>query len=118
MGANVTPTEFRIMALKLPDVFLAKSHAGKVFHTRGVTIATLGALDPLIGWIGMSARDQARMLEAKPVGFSPEPGVLGLKGRTTIKLALTDPALVREALAAAHRHACAPRPAKPRSMRP
>jgi hypothetical protein len=76
----MTPTEFRAMALQLPEVRLSSSHSGEVFQVRSITIAMLGALDPLVGWVKLSAKDQGHFLETDPGGFSREAGVLGIQG--------------------------------------
>jgi hypothetical protein len=94
----VTETEFRRVALSLPEV-KEGSHMGHPdFRVCGKLFATLRY--PRRGWgmVSVSRDDQRVLMGLQPESFVPAAGAWGRAGQTTVQLKTAKKALVRQAL--------------------
>lgn len=99
----MTPTDFRRLALELPEAVEGSHHGTADFRIRGKVFATLGR--PAEGWavVKLSHGEQEMRVLAEPGVFSPVPGGWGRQGYTQIRLEAADEATIRGALRAAWR---------------
>jgi hypothetical protein len=97
----MTPEEFRRIALSLPGA-REGAHMGTADFRIGAKIfATLGNPDAAWGVIGLTADQQALLIETTPEMFAPVPGAWGARGWTRVRLAAADAATLKSALATA-----------------
>jgi hypothetical protein len=97
-------TEFRSLALALPEG-TEGSHMGTAdFRVRGKIFATLGY--PERGWavVKLTRDEQEVLVDAAPEAFAPVPGGWGLRGYTRLRLEAVDEQSVRGALQTAWRN--------------
>jgi hypothetical protein len=122
---TMTPSDFRQLALRLPEA-VQGAHMGHAdFRIDGRIFATLGY--PAAGWsmVKLSPEQQELFVRAEPLAFVPVKGAWGRQGCTNVKLRLAKKGAVREALDLAWQAARAkvankhrtPRTPKPRSGR-
>ena len=100
----MTATEFRRLALSLPET-AESSHMGHPdFRVAGKIFATLGF--PRSGWsvVCLTREQQELFVRAEPKMFTPVKGGWGKAGNTTVQLAAARKAAVREALITAWRN--------------
>jgi hypothetical protein len=98
----VTATEFRTLALSLPEV-VEDEHVGHPdFRVGGKIFATLGPEEEW-GMVKLTPEQQAVFVRTAPGAFQPFNGAWGRRGSTKVTLAAADEATVRQALAAAWR---------------
>ena len=97
----MTATQFRRLALSLPEVKEASHMGHPDFRLRGRIIASLGYPDR--GWavVCLKPDQQRRFVRAEPQVFVPVKGGWGRAGNTNVRLAAAPTAVVREALLAA-----------------
>src|SRR5262249_30845025 len=98
----MTASEFRELALSLPEA-VEGAHMGHAdFRVRGKIFATLG---PEEDWGGlMLTPDQQKVfVRSEPDAFQPFNGAWGRRGGTRVELSADDEASVRQALIAAWR---------------
>lgn len=99
----MTATEFRRLALSLPEV-CEGAHMGHAdFRVGGKIFATLGYPDAQHGMVILPTEAQAEYLVSHPDVFAPAPGAWGAGGATTVQLAALDEATASDALALAWR---------------
>jgi hypothetical protein len=94
----MTPSDFRQLALRLPQA-VQGAHMGHAdFRVDGRIFATLGY--PAAGWsmVKLSPEQQELFVRAEPLAFVPVKGTWGRQGCTNVKLRLAKKAAVREAL--------------------
>ena len=98
----MTPSEFRRLALELPES-AEGSHMGHAdFRVGGKIFATLGYPDEGRAVVILPAEEQKALLEAGPVGtFVPAAGAWGRAGATQVRLAQAKRPLVEIALRSA-----------------
>jgi hypothetical protein len=94
----VTPSQFRRIALSLPEA-VEGAHMGHAdFRVGGKIFATLGHPDPAYGMVQLKPDQQALLVETSPKVFTPVPGGWGRQGSTHVRLAAADAALLKNAL--------------------
>ena len=109
----MTPTEFRRLALGLPDTEEHEHMNHPDFRRSGKIFATLAYPDTTFAMVKLFPDQQETMVAAHPQTFRPVPGGWGKQGCTHVLLKTADREKVREALSAAwERAAPAPRRAK------
>lgn len=111
--SQVTPNQFRKMALALTEV-VEQEHMGHPdFRINGKIFASLGpaALAPEEAWamVKLTPADQTDFLARSGATFKPSSGAWGRSGCTQISLKEADSTLVRQALEAAWRNVLAPK---------
>ena len=98
----MTPDAFRLLAIRLPNVEFSSNLGSQEFRVGIKVFATLGS--PVVGqaMIKLTPGAQAQFVAEAPATFSPAPGGQGARGRTIVKLAMAETAVLQRALAAAH----------------
>jgi hypothetical protein len=100
----MTPTDFRRLALSLPDV-TEQSHMNHPdFRVGGKIFATMGYPDETWAMVSLSPVDQDLFIQADPEGFAPVKGAWGKQGATNVRLGKAKKALVKRALEIALRY--------------
>jgi hypothetical protein len=97
----MTPTEFRRIALGLPDVTESSHMNHPDFRVGGKIFASLGWPDDAWGMVKLTPAEQAMFVQAKPEAFEPVPGGWGRRGSTKVRLQSVDEATLRSAIGAA-----------------
>jgi hypothetical protein len=102
----MTPTEFRRLALRLPEA-VEGAHMGHAdFRVRGRIFATLGYPTDGFAMVKLSPQDQDLFVHDHPRVFAPAAGKWGASGSTVVTLHAVAPkggAVVASALEAAWR---------------
>ena len=99
----MTGTDFRRIALGLPEA-VEGSHFGNAdFRVGGRIFATLALEHEGYGVLLLSPEQQAGMVEDEPEVFSPVPGGWGRQGATRVRLAKVAPDILQGALRTAWR---------------
>jgi hypothetical protein len=94
----VNPSQFRRIALSLPDA-VEGAHMGHADFRLGDKIfATLGHPDPAYGMVQLKPDQQALLVTTSPKAFTPVPGGWGRQASTHVRLAAADAATLRNAL--------------------
>jgi len=96
----MTATEFRRLALALPEVVEAVHMGHPDFRVGGKIFATLGP-DEKWGMVKLTPEEQAELIKSQPDAFHPASGAWGRRGCTIVRL--------RQARSPTVRHACSPR---------
>ena len=94
----MTTTDFRRLALSLPDAIEAAHMAHPDFRVHGKIFATLGY--PSAGWgvVKLVPKQQQVLVELDPDTYRPAAGAWGRKGYTTIRLQSARKPMVERAL--------------------
>ena len=100
----MTSTEFRKMALGLPEVLESSQMGHPDFRVGGKIFATLGAPGPGWAMVKLTLDEQELFVQIEPEGFQPVKGGWGLQGATNVRLRLAKKGTVREALIVAWRN--------------
>jgi hypothetical protein len=97
----MTATEFRRLALGLPEA-TENAHMGHPdFRVRGKIFATLGYPDEQHAVVMLPPEEQRRLLELDPTVFAPAKGAWGRQGATAVRLSSAAETTVESALARA-----------------
>lgn len=92
----VSETEFRKLALSLPDT-IERSHMGHAdFRVGGKIFATLPKKD--LGMVKLPPPDQARLVDPETETFMPAAGAWGRQGCTIVKLKQVEKSVLQEAM--------------------
>ena len=100
----MTPSDFRDLALALPETTESAHMSHPDFRVGGKIFATLGAPDEAHGMVKLSPDDQALFVRTEPKVFRPANGGWGRQGCTYVTLAAASEPTVRQALNAAWRN--------------
>ncbi|HLQ58024.1 MAG TPA: MmcQ/YjbR family DNA-binding protein [Gemmatimonadales bacterium] len=100
----MTATEFRRMALGLPEAVEAAHMGHPDFRVGGKVFATLSYPRTGFGMVALTAEQQELFVRTEPKTFTPVPGGWGRKGSTHVLLRTATKAAVREALKTAWRN--------------
>jgi hypothetical protein len=98
----MTPDEFRALALSFANVKCVSVFGVTEFWINGVSFASLASPDPGMAILKLSREDQAALMVAARVVFSPAPGGAGGQGVTQMRLVNAKAAHARRALKAAY----------------
>ena len=94
----MTATEFRRLALNLPDAIEAAHMGHPDFRVGGRIFATLAYPSTAFAAIMLTPEQQELFVRTEPKTFRPVPGGWGRKGATQVELRTAKKAAVREAL--------------------
>jgi hypothetical protein len=109
----MTPAAFRKIALSLAGA-TESAHGGHPdFRAAGKVFATLGYPGPDSGMVKLTSEQQQMLVDAEPQMFAPVKGAWGLRGATTVRLAVADQRTVRSALTMAWRNVTESKAKKP-----
>src|SRR4026209_2298637 len=100
----MTPSDFRDLALALPETTESAHMSHPHFRVGGKIFATLGAPDEAHGMVKLSPEDQALFVRTEPKVVRPADGAWGRQGCTYLTLAAASEPTVRQALNAAWRN--------------
>jgi hypothetical protein len=100
----VTITDFRRLALALPEAKESAHMDHPDFRVRGKIFATLGYPEKGWGMVKLGAEAQHYFLQAEPGVFVPAKGAWGRRGATTVHLKAASKETLRKALYAAWRN--------------
>ena len=100
----MTASDFRRLALELPEA-TEGSHMGHPdFRVGGKIFATLGHPNETLGMVKLSPEQQFDFVQVWPLVFEPVPGGWGRGGATHVRLSKASKTAVRKALMAAWRN--------------
>lgn len=97
----MTITEFRRMALSLPEAVESSHMDHPDFRVGGKIFATLGYFDRGWGMVKLMPDQQETFVRSEPKVFVPAKGYWGRKGSTCVHLKSAKKATLRKALLAA-----------------
>jgi hypothetical protein len=100
----MTASQFRKVALSLPDAVEGAHQGHADFRVGKRVFATLGYPDEQWGMVKLTVEQQAMLVEAEPEIFRPVPGGWGKRGSTNVRLAKTNTKTLRSALMMAWRN--------------
>ena len=98
----MTASEFRNIALSLPEAEEHEHMNHPDFRVRGKIFATFPSRDESIAMVKLTPAQQALFIQAEPVVFAPVKGGWGRRGATTVCMEAADETVVRNALIAAY----------------
>jgi hypothetical protein len=99
----VTASDFRKIALALPETEERAHMSHPDFRVAGKIFATLGYPDKSRGMVKLSPEDQHYFSKDYPEAFIPVNGTWGRRGGTSVHLKVADKAILRKAIEAAWR---------------
>ena len=94
----MTATDFRRLALSLPDTAEGSHFDVEDFRVGGRIFATLAYQKTGCGVLLLTPEQQAGMIEDAPEIFSPVPNKWGEKGATLVRLSAVKPDILKGAL--------------------
>jgi hypothetical protein len=97
----LTSTEFRRLALSLPDTIEGAHMGHPDFRVGGKIFATLGYPSRAVGVVMLTPEQQELFVRTEPKTFTPVPGGWGRQGSTQVILRTAKRSAVREALSVA-----------------
>jgi len=100
----MSPTEFRRLALSLPEAVESSHMNHPDFRVRGKIFATLTGADELCGMVKLTPEQQRWFVQIEPKVFAPVKGGWGLRGATNVNVASATEETLRPALVAAWRN--------------
>ena len=100
----MTATEFRRIALSLPQASEAAHMGHPDFRVRNKIFASLGVPDAAWGMVKLTPEQQELFVRAQPTMFAPVKGGWGRGGATNVRLRAAKKGAVREALITAWRN--------------
>jgi hypothetical protein len=104
VGANVTSTEFRNIALSLPEAVESAHMEHPDFRVRKKIFATLGQPDQTCGMVKLTPEQQREFIAQDSEIFEPVSGGWGRQGATTVHLKPAKENMVRRAMIVAWRN--------------
>jgi hypothetical protein len=99
----MTATEFRRIALSMPEAIESAHMEHPDFRVGGKIFATLRYPDKDHGMVNLPPEEQRRFVESAPATFTPAKGAWGLRGSTCVLLEAVDAATLRRAMEIAWR---------------
>ena len=105
----MTGTDFRRIALSMPEAVEGAHFGNADFRVDGKIFATLALEKDGFGVLLLSPEEQAGMVEDAPEVFSPVPGGWGRQGSTRVSLAKVSPEILEAAVRTAWRKRSAKR---------
>ena len=97
----MTASEFRRVALSLPEAEESAHMGHPDFRVRGKIFASLGYPDGAHAMLILPVEEQARLVGANPDAFAPAAGAWGRNGATAVRLSAADADAVENAIAIA-----------------
>jgi hypothetical protein len=99
----MTATDFRKIALSMPEAVESEHMSHPDFRVGGKIFATLGYPDQDHGMVILPPEEQAALLRSHPKIFSPAKGAWGKRGSTCVRLDSIDKRTLHAALQIAWR---------------
>lgn len=99
----MTPTEFRRIALSMPQASESSHMEHPDFRVGGKIFATLGYPDKDHGMVILPPEEQKRFVNSAPATFAPAKGAWGRSGSTSVRLDAVNAATLRRAIEIAWR---------------
>jgi len=99
----MTPTEFRRIALSMPEAMESAHMEHPDFRVGGKIFATLGYPNKHHGMVNLPPDEQARLVRSAPAIFAPAKGAWGRRGSTCVRLEAVDATTLRSAMEIAWR---------------
>jgi hypothetical protein len=99
----MTPSDFRKIALSMPQASESAHMDHPDFRVGGKIFATLGYPDSDHGMVILPPEDQARLVKTYPKIFTPAKGAWGKSGSTSVRLAAVSESTLQRALEIAWR---------------
>jgi hypothetical protein len=99
----MTATEFRRIALSMPEAMESAHMEHPDFRVGGKIFATLGYPDKDHGMVILPPAEQRGFVESAPATFAPAKGAWGLRGSTCVRLEAVDGATLRRVMEIAWR---------------
>jgi hypothetical protein len=99
----MTDTDFRRIALSLPEAEESAHMSHPDFRVGGKIFATLGYPDNDHGMVILPPEEQARLVQTYPKVFTPAKGAWGKRGSTAVSLSAVDKATLKRAIEIAWR---------------
>jgi hypothetical protein len=99
----MTASQFRKLALSLPETVEAAHMGHPDFRVDGKIFATLGPGEKW-GMVKLTPEEQAALMASEPEAFHPASGAWGRRGSTIVRLRQAKALTVRHALLAAWRN--------------
>ena len=99
----MTPSDFRRLALELPETSESSHMSHPDFRIGGKIFATLGYPDKEHGMVILPGEEQAKLIRKYPKIFAPAKGAWGKQGSTTVRLEGINKAALQSALEIAWR---------------
>ena len=99
----MTATEFRRIALSLPEAEESAHMSHPDFRVGGKIFATLGYPDDDHGMVILPPEEQARFVQTYPKVFTPAKGAWGKRGSTAVSLSAVDKTTLKRAIEIAWR---------------
>ena len=100
----MSPTDFRRIAVSMPEAFESSHMAHPDFRVGGKIFATLGYPDKDHGMVVLPPEEQVSLVHAYPKVFAPAKGAWGKRGSTTVRLEAVDKGTLQRALEMAWRN--------------
>lgn len=104
----MTPSEFRKLALSLPETEERAHMNHPDFRVAGKIFATLGYPDKTRGMVKLSPEDQHNFSKDYPEAFVPVKGAWGRKGATSVFLKAAKKEVLAKAIQSAWRNTAPP----------
>jgi hypothetical protein len=99
----MTATEFRRIALSMPEAIESAHMEHPDFRVGGKIFATLGYPDKDHGMVNLPPEEQRKFVESAPATFTPAKGAWGLRGSTSVRLEGIDASALRRVMEIAWR---------------
>ena len=100
----MSPTDFRRIAVSMPEAFESSHMAHPDFRVGGKIFATLGYPDKDHGMVVLPPEEQSRLVQTYPKVFVSAKGAWGKSGSTTVCLEAVDKGTLQRALEMAWRN--------------
>lgn len=99
----MTPTQFRGIALSMPQASESAHMEHPDFRVGGKIFATLGYPDQEHGMVILPPEEQERLVQSYPEVFAPAKGAWGKRGSTSVRLGGVNKATLQRAMEIAWR---------------
>jgi hypothetical protein len=100
----MTASDFRRMALSMPEAEESAHMSHPDFRVAGKIFATLGYPDADHGMVVLPSEEQARLVRTYPKVFAPAKGAWGKRGSTSVCLDVVDNIVLKRAIETAWRN--------------
>jgi hypothetical protein len=111
----MTPSQFRKLALSIPDVVESEHQGHPDFRISGKIIASLGATGDDWAMVKLTAEQQLAHCKSAPECFQPCKGAWGRQGCTSVQLSAAKSDVIKSALRLAVDNVSVARSANPKS---
>jgi hypothetical protein len=99
----MTPTEFRRLALSMPEAMESAHMEHPDFRVGGKIFATIGYPNQQYGMVVLTPEEQKGFIKSDPAAFTAAKGAWGLRGSTCVHLEAVGMSALRRAMELAWR---------------